>query len=207
MPLRSPTTIESPIRDKPLFSTPHRIFVVQAVESLTEMRRRLTFILTSFLLASFLFLLAACGGSSHPAISVASTVPATGATGVSTTAAIQITFSSAANPNTINSTNIQVTDAAQNPVPGTVTYNSTTNTATFTPTAALAANTTYTLSVTAVAASSGNAMSTPYTATFTTAASSTPTAQYQTPLFGSASSSASETIGIEACISHCSSCI
>ena len=107
------------------------------------MRRRLTFILTSFLLASFLFLLAACGGSSHPAISVASTVPATGATGVSTTAAIQITFSSAANPNTVNSTNIQVTDPNKNPVPGTVTYNSTTNIATFTPTTPLAANTTY----------------------------------------------------------------
>jgi methionine-rich copper-binding protein CopC len=149
------------------------------------MRRNLAIILIS----SLLLFLAACGGTSHPAISVASTVPATGATSVSTTAAIQITFSGAANPNTVNSTNIQVTDSNHNPVAGTVTYNSTTSTATFTPSTALAANMTYTVTVTAIASSGGNAMTTPFTTTFTTAASSTSSAQYQSPLFGSANSS------------------
>lgn len=154
------------------------------------MRRNLKLILTSSLLIPFFFFLAACGSSSHP-ISVTSTVPATGATGVSTTTAIQITFSAAANPNTVNSTNIQVTDASHNPVAGTVTFNSSTNTATFTPTAALAANTSYTVTVTAVSSSGGGSMTAAYTSTFTTAASSVATTQYQAPLFSATNTSAS----------------
>jgi len=172
-----------------------RNLLSQDLLSQNPLHRNLFLILTASLLITFILFLAACGSSSHPAISVASTVPATGATGVSTTAAIQITFSSAANPNTVNSTNIQVTDPNKNPVPGTVTYNSTTNIATFTPTTPLAANTTYTVTVTSVASSSGNAMAAPFTATFTTAASGTPSAQYQAPLLDNAGQISIDTSG------------
>jgi Bacterial Ig-like domain len=101
---------------------------------------------------------------------------------------IQITFSSAANPVTVNTTNIQVADPKQ--VAGTVSYNATTNTATFTPSAALVPNTTFTVNVTGVSSSAGTAMAGPFTSTFTTAPTistgPSPTLQYQATLFPTA---------------------
>lgn len=70
-------------------------------------------------------------------------------------------------------------------IAGTVSYNASTKTATFTPTSALAASTTYTVTVTGVTSSGGTALST-WSSSFTTAAAAggggTATKQYQAPL-------------------------
>jgi len=154
------------------------------------MHRTLALILTSSLLAISLVLLTGCGGvstSAHSAnLSVTAIVPASGTTQVATTAAIEITFSAPVNSTTVNSTNIKLTDP--NPVAGAVTYNSTTNMATFTPAAALASNTTFTVTVSGVTSSSGATMAAPFTATFTTVptTASGGTTQYQASLFAAA---------------------
>jgi Big-like domain-containing protein len=153
------------------------------------MFRHLQFVLTISMVASILAFTIGCGSSSKTTssqnnVSVMATVPAAGATGVNTTAAIQISFSGAVNPATVNSTNIQVTDASKNAVAGTVSYNATTNTASFAPTAPLAANSTFTVTVSSVAGASGGVMATPFTDTFTTAAAPTAATQYQESLFG-----------------------
>jgi hypothetical protein len=104
--------------------------------------------------------------NSHPAVTA--TKPSSGATGVSSTAAVSATF----NKNVVQSS-IQFTLADPNAsqVAGTVSYNSTTFTATFTPSAPLAASTKYTATVSGATDSSGNAMDAPYSWSFTTAGS------------------------------------
>lgn len=108
--------------------------------------------------------------SPSPAFSVTSINPASGATQVATNATIQITFSSAANASTVNTSTIQLT--SPKPVAGAVTYNSSTNTATFTPSAALANNSTYTVTVSGVTSSSGMALTSVFTSTFATVSAS-----------------------------------
>jgi hypothetical protein len=109
--------------------------------------------------------------------------PAAGTTCVAQNTTIQITFTSSANPNTINSNNIQVTDSSNNAVAGTLTYDSTSDTATFTPNSPLASNMTYTISVKGVTSMSGAVIS-PFTSTFTTGPCTTQ-AQYTVSLFNS----------------------
>jgi hypothetical protein len=151
------------------------------------MHRKLTLVLIVSLFTISVTCLTGCGGvstSAHPAtLAVTAIVPASGATQVATTAAIQITFSAPVNSATVNSTNITVTDP--NPIAGTVTYNATTNTATFTPAAALASNTTFTVTVSGITGSSGAAMAASFTATFTTVptTASSGTTQYEATLF------------------------
>ena len=122
-------------------------------------------------------------GSSTSSFSVASVKPASGTTQVATNSTIQITFSSAAEASTVNGTDIQVTDSK--PITGTVSYNSTSNMATFTPSSALVAGSTYTVKVTGVMSSAGTAMASAFTSTFITAAATTTqaTVQYQGTLF------------------------
>jgi hypothetical protein len=130
--------------------------------------------------------LTGCGSGSHttpvsPApFSVTSIAPASGTTQVSATATILIAFSSAADPATVNTTSIQVTDPGK--VAGTVAYSATANTATYTPSAALAPDTTFTVTVTGVTSSSGAAMASPFTSTFATVPGSGPTPQYKASL-------------------------
>src|SRR5205823_1533577 len=89
------------------------------------------------------------------------------ASGVSTTAPnITATFSKPVVSTTIN---FVLQDAANNPVAGSVSYNSSTNTATFAPNAALIVSTTYTATVSGAQDSAGNTM-TPFSWSFTTAA-------------------------------------
>jgi hypothetical protein len=151
---------------------------------------------TKFLFCSFVSpvalsfaLLTGCGSgnntvsastTSPAAFSVTSITPAAGTTQVSASATIQITFSSAADASAVNTTNIQVTDPKA--VAGEVAYNATANSATFTPSAALVPDTTYTVTVTGVTSSAGTAMSGPFTSTFATIASSA-TTQYQATLY------------------------
>jgi hypothetical protein len=109
---------------------------------------------------------------------VTTTTPAAGANGAATNLPLKATFSTAVQPGTISFT---VKDAANNPVTGSVTYDATTNTATFTPAALLAVSTTYTATVSGAQDSSGNAM-VPVSWSFTTEAA--PTVTSQTPTAG-----------------------
>ena len=78
--------------------------------------------------------------------SVASTLPANAATNVAIDSAINIVFNKAMNAATINTTNITVNGGAGN-IAGTVTYNSSNNTAVFTPSAVMNYSTDHTVTV------------------------------------------------------------
>ena len=78
---------------------------------------------------------------------VASTTPANGATGVSTTASINVIFAAAMNASTITTTTLELFDSQNHQITVTVTYNAATKTATIKPSAALSKNTTYTVRV------------------------------------------------------------
>ena len=152
----------------------------------TAMHRTLTLGLAASSLTILLALLTGCQGLGQGTppgtFSVTAIVPAAGANCVDATADIQITFSAAPNPTTVNSTNIQVTGQNSGTVAGTLTYNSTSYTATFTPLAALTSNETFTVTVTSVVSSSGVGLQTPFTSTFTTGPCGA-TTQYQASLF------------------------
>jgi hypothetical protein len=68
---------------------------------------------------------------------VASMLPANGSAGVNTTTAITATFTKAIDPSTISSNSFQLSDPSNNVVAASVTYNSTTLTATLQPTISL----------------------------------------------------------------------
>ena len=95
-------------------------------------------------------------------------VPLNDAIGVATNTTVQVTFSEAMNPATINSTNIVLRNSVTTAiVPATVTYAN--NVATLTPTGPLSNATRYTLTVsTAVQDASTNPLATPFVSSFTT---------------------------------------
>ncbi len=101
---------------------------------------------------------------------VATKVPASGATGVAKNTTISATFSE---PVTASSIAMTVRDAANAVVAGTVAYDAPTQKATFTPSASLADSTTYTVSVSGAADAAGNVMD-PVSWSFTTAAAPPP---------------------------------
>ena len=103
-----------------------------------------------------------------PAPTVTTEVPGSGATGVAVASTISATFNEG-----VQSTTIAVTlkSSAGTAVAGSLAYNNTTNTETFTPTAALAYATTYTVTVSGAKDTAGDAMSGPVSWSFTTAAS------------------------------------
>lgn len=152
--------------------------------------------LATLSLTIFLALLSGCGSnnnhsattspgsppsfSSTGSFSVTTVSPALGATAVPINATVQITFSSAANATSVNTTDIKLTDPEF--VIGTVAYHASTNMATFTPSGVLDPNTAFTLTVSGVTSSSGTAMASPFSSTFTTGLFSAPTTQYQAPL-------------------------
>src|SRR4029077_3872118 len=78
--------------------------------------------------------------------SVVSTAPANGAVAVAANTTISATFSESMNPATINVSTFTLTGPGATPLAGNVTYAGTT--ATFAPTAALAAGTLYTATIT-----------------------------------------------------------
>jgi YVTN family beta-propeller protein len=105
-------------------------------------------------------------GTDTTAPTVISTSPATNATGVDVNTTINVTFSETMNPLTVNKFNFTLSQGA-NSVSGTVTYSGTT--ATFTPSANLAYETTYAATITAgVKDLAGTAMALNYTWTFST---------------------------------------
>ena len=98
---------------------------------------------------------------------VISTIPANGALGVPFRQVISATFNEEMNPSTINSSTFIVTEATGTTIAGTISYSG--NTATFTPSAPLTPNTTYTARLkTGVKDVMGNALQTDYVWTFTT---------------------------------------
>ena len=172
------------------------------------LRTRLLFCFFVSSVALSFTLLTGCGAGSHTApasssptavFSVTSITPASGTTQVLASATIQIAFSSAAAASSVSTTSIQVTDP--NPVAGTVSYNATANTATFTPSAALTTSTTFTVTVTGVTSSSGTAMASSFTSTFATVASSgtgpSATTQYQVSLLSANQTTSNGQISID----------
>jgi hypothetical protein len=133
----------------------------------------------------------ACGGgTSKPPTTNTSTIvqsvePAAGATCVPPSTKVQVSFAVAVNSQSVNNSDVQVTDANKNPVAGAVAFDATNNTATFTPDALLTSNAGYTTTVSGVTTPSGSAMSTPFTSSFTTGPCSSGQMQYQVSLFSS----------------------
>ena len=102
--------------------------------------------------------------------SVSSTTPDPNATGVTRLTTPTATFSRAMDATTITGSSLTVSTQGGAVVPGSVTYNSGTNTATFTPSAPLSFSTTYVATVAAgVKAADGTALGTAYTWRFTVA--------------------------------------
>jgi hypothetical protein len=73
--------------------------------------------------------------------------PAAGATGVASSSDVNITFSEAMDPSTINTNTVELRDATNAVVPATVTYDTNLHVATLHPTATLAASASYTVLV------------------------------------------------------------
>ena len=118
---------------------------------------------------------------------VTAVTPANGASGINTTTAVTATFSAPIAPATINSSTFQLRTSAGSTVTATVSYNSTNQTATLQPSAALSANSTYTAILTSfITSDSGAQLASSVTWSFsTTAASQPPTVTAVTPLNGS----------------------
>jgi hypothetical protein len=159
----------------------------------STMHRTFALLSTTSLLAFLLAFSTGCnkGGATAPAstttpvaaFTVTAIVPVAGATCVATNAVIQITFSGAANPAMVDSANIQVAGSNNSAVPGAVTYNATTDVGTFTPTAALASNEAFTVTVSSVESSANVVMQTPFTAKFTSGPCTAAKPQYQSSLY------------------------
>jgi hypothetical protein len=103
---------------------------------------------------------------------VSSVSPLNGATGVSVNTTVSVIFSEAINAATISSSTIQLRNPSNVVVAGTVSYNSTTRTATITPSASLAASTVYSAKVIGGTAGvkdvAGNALVNDFAWSFTT---------------------------------------
>ncbi|MBD2335808.1 DUF4082 domain-containing protein [Calothrix sp. FACHB-156] len=141
-------------------------------------------------------------GPDTTAPTVAATTPSNGATTVSTTTTVTAAFSEAIDPTTINSSTFELRSPTNTLVTATVSYNSANNTATLTPSAALAANTTYTATVKGGATDprvkdvAGNALAANSTWSFTTAAADTtaPTVTARTPASSATNVSTTTTV-------------
>jgi O-glycosyl hydrolase len=126
-----------------------------------------------------------------PAPTVTSVTPATGINGVAITSTATAIFSEAMNPATITGSTFTLTPAGGSAVAATVSYDIGSMTATLTPSAPLAYNTTYTAQITTgVTSSAGTALAANYTWMFTTATAPAPSVTAVTPL------NASNTAGI-----------
>jgi methionine-rich copper-binding protein CopC len=103
---------------------------------------------------------------SSAAPAVVSTSPSSGATNVSVSTKVTATFNEAVQPATIS---FVLSGPNGSAVPATTSYDSTTNTATLTPTASLASSTVYRATVSGALDTNGNPMTAPAAWSFTTA--------------------------------------
>ena len=107
-----------------------------------------------------------------PIPTVTTTVPAGGATGVNVANALTATFSQPMNSATLTGSTFTLTGPGNTAVSGLISYNTGTSTVTFTPSASLAYNASYTATITTGAQSSAGAtLASNYVWTFTTGAS------------------------------------
>lgn len=106
-------------------------------------------------------------GTTAPAVS--STIPSSGATGVSANSSITATFSENMDSSTITGTTFTLKDSSNNPVTASVSYDSGTKTATLDPLSDLSVGVTYTATITSdVKNSIGTPVSANYEWNFTT---------------------------------------
>lgn len=115
---------------------------------------------------------------------IVSRTPTNGATSIAVDTVVRVTFSEPMDPLSITTSTITLTPTAGgSPVAATVTYNAATNTATLDPTANLANNTSYTVTVTTGAKDlAGNSLAATPPTTFTTIPDTTaPTVTSRTP--------------------------
>ena len=121
------------------------------------------------LAAAFVFTFTAGSGPDSSAPTVTLESPASGASSVSTTAAVNATFSKAMDPSTLTLTTFTLTGPGPTSIAGKITYYATNRIATFTPESALATSTLYTATVTTGAQDlEGNAVATSVSWSFTT---------------------------------------
>jgi hypothetical protein len=101
---------------------------------------------------------------------VVSVTPANLSSGQSVSSVVTVTFSEPMNAQTITASTVAVSVTSTGaPVAGTVSYSSGSNTATFTPQAPLAFNTSYTVTVSGATDVAGNPLASPFTSVFATA--------------------------------------
>ena len=131
-----------------------------------------------------------CGGDITPP-TVTSVSPTNNATGVSTGTTVSAIFNEAMDASTINSSTIELRNPSNALITATVSYNAGTNTATLTPSAALANSTVYTAKVKSGASgvkdAAGNPLASDYNWSFTTVAAADntpPTVSSVTPVNG-----------------------
>ncbi len=118
---------------------------------MTIMRRYYNHKIWSIAFLLLIFSPGCCNPGANPGLippTVISETPVSGAAGVCPNTVVTATFSVAMNPATINATTFTLTGPGTTPVAGVVTYNASSNTATFTPSSALALNTLYTATIT-----------------------------------------------------------
>jgi hypothetical protein len=109
-----------------------------------------------------------------PTPEVTGAYPLNGQTSVPTTSAESFTFNEPVQQNSIS---FSLADSSGNPVPGSVSYNAATNTATFTPSSTLSSAMTYIGTVSAAMDTSGNQMAVPFSWSFVTAQATAPAGQ------------------------------
>jgi len=125
---------------------------------------------------------------------VTATTPADGATGVSTGVSVKATFNEALDASTVTVGTFTLRDASGNAVAATVTYDTTSNTATLSPSSPLATSTTYTATLVGgtsdprLKASTGAALAASVSWSFTTAAPTPPPSSSVTSLWDASSS-------------------
>ena len=95
--------------------------------------------------------------------------PPANSTGVPVSFSVSASFSESVLASSITAADFTLKTAAGTLVPGTITYNTSTDTVMLTPNAALAYSTTYTVSISGVTDASGRTMASPFTWSFTTA--------------------------------------
>jgi hypothetical protein len=100
---------------------------------------------------------------------VSGTNPATGATSVPTTGGLTATFSEPVTASSVTFALGTGTGTGTTTIAGTMSYDSASRTATFTPSSALRAGTSYTATISGATDTAGNRMAAPYAWTFTTA--------------------------------------
>ena len=111
---------------------------------------------------------------------VTSQSPAAGATGVASTTAVTATFNESVLGSSITTSNFVLKDPNGNTIAATVGYSDSNYTATLTPSAPLAASTTYTATISGVQDAAGNVMASPFSWSFTITAT-VPTVTSQSP--------------------------